>query len=141
MKNLIWILGIGFLTLGAFGQPTEANFKVSLDDASGDVQESGDEPGADVIKVSIASDGQSLKVDVVLTQDIAKLFAAKKAGPVITIHTDADNDASTGGQPFWYKKGGFEFKTSVITCLEYEDGTACMGGWSGAIKAFASSCQ
>ena len=91
----------------------------------------GDEPGKDVVKVVLKSDGKNLHVTAHLKENIAYYLKEHMAGNVITLHFDTDNDATTGGKPFWGKKAGFEYLVSLVSCIQYKDGgLACMGSVS-----------
>lgn len=110
-------------------QIQKATHTVELTDAADDVQPSGDDPGKDVVKVILDTDGQDLNITVLLAQEAVYYLKGHNAGDVIELILDADNDESTGGKPFFYQKSGFEFKIDVGACIEYENGgLACAGG-------------
>jgi hypothetical protein len=102
---------------------------VELSDAAGDVQARGDDPGKDVVKVILDTDGKNLNVTVVLAEEAVFYLKGHQAGDVIEVMLDVDSKESTGGKPFFYPKSGFEFQIEVGACIEYENGgMACSGG-------------
>jgi len=109
-----------------------------LEDAQGDVRNLSD-PGKDVIKVSIKSDGKNLDVVVTLKDDIKHYLEGHKAGAVIQLHFDMDNNPESGGKIFWTKNAGFEYVVSLRSCIRYKNGEACVGGLGGPSTGFFSS--
>lgn len=111
----------------------QAKHEVELEDPAGDVMDGDGDLGKDVRKLVISSDGTELQVTAVLEKDIAHYLAGRKAGDVLQMNIDMDNEAATGGKTFWGGKQGFEYLVSVRTCIAYKDGgEACSGGLSGA---------
>jgi hypothetical protein len=106
-----------------------------LTDAVGDVRTDGDNPGKDVARVVLDSDGESLGITAILAEPVVNYLAGYQAGDVITVLLDVDNDQTTGGKPFFYETPGFEFEIDVGACIEYEGGgMACAGGLGGAAE-------
>lgn len=117
-----------------------AEHKVALVDAAGDVRD-GDNPGKDVVKVILDSDGTNLTISVVLAKEAKFYLDGHMAGDVIEVILDTDNNPATGGKPFFYPNPGFEFLVEVGACIEYEEGgMACSGALTGskAINFFST---
>jgi hypothetical protein len=91
------------------------------------------------VKVQVASDGKELLFTVALADDIAAYLAGRKAGDVLQVNLDTDNDVATGGKTFWGGKEGFEYLVSIRACIQYENGEACVGGLSSTEKSYFSS--
>jgi hypothetical protein len=132
MKKFIMlgVLGVTIIMLAsAFAvQIQKATHTVELEDAAGDVNDSGDSPGKDVIKVILDTDGENVNIAVVLAKEAKFYLDGHMAGDVIDVILDTDNDQATGGKPFFYEKSGFEYKIQVGACIEYEGGgVACSG--------------
>lgn len=109
-----------------------AKHSVELKDSAGDVKSHGGDPGKDVVGLKIASDGANLEVTVSLGKDIGYYLEGHKAGDVIQLYLDTDNNEATGGQPFWGSKKGFEYLVGLRTCIAYRGGgEACAGGIKG----------
>jgi len=124
----------------AFTQILKAKHSIKLNDAVGDIQDHRGDPGKDVVKVILKSDGKSLNVTAVLKENISYYLVNHQASPVITMHFDIDNDTTTGGKPFWGKKSGFEYRVDLVACIKYKDGgLACLGSISAPIEGFCSS--
>lgn len=123
-------------------EAVSARHSVELKDSSGDVRNVGGDPGKDVVKVKITSDGKGLQVSVSLKKNIAYYLKGHKAGNLVQLYFDTDNDASTGGKPFWGDNKGFEYLVSVRTCIAYKGGgEACVGGLSLAPEGHFSSYE
>ncbi len=135
---LVLIIGMFFIANPAGAESIKATHFVELKDAQGDVRNLSD-PGKDVVKVSIKSDGKHLDVTVTLKDDIKHYLEGHMAGAVIQIHFDTDNNPNTGGKIFWTKNTGFEYVISLRSCIRYKNGEACVGGLGGPSTGFFSS--
>ena len=129
------------LPLSVMGEPIKAMHAVELDDPAGDVQNTNDDPGKDVVKLMLASDGKDLQVTMVLDKDISHYLVGHKAGDVLQVNIDTDNNTATGGKTFWGNKEGFEYIVRIRTCIKYKDGEACVGGFSSAHEKFFTSYE
>lgn len=142
MRNIstLFVVAVLFLVpLTVTGDPVKAKHAIELDDATGDVLNDGEEPGKDVVKLGISSDGKELLFTVLLDKNVAEYLAGNKAGDVVQVNVDADNDAGTGGKTFWGGKEGFEYVVGVRTCIKYEKGEACAGGLNSVEEGYFSS--
>jgi hypothetical protein len=132
MKQILCFCAAACLVLWAgnvHAQIQEATHKVELSDAADDVQARGNNPGKDVVKVILDTDGKNLNVTVVLAEEAEFYLKGHQAGDVIEVLLDVDSKESTGGKPVFYPKSGFEFQIEVGACIEYENGgMACSGG-------------
>jgi len=112
-------------------------------DPAGDINpintSSGTEPGFDIVKLALASDGTALKVTATLSGPPKGTFASD----VVKIYIDMDNNAATGYQTFWGHTPGFELRGALNLCIEYDNGgSACAGGMTGAkVKNFFSTLK
>ena len=136
--SLVLIIGFIFAASFACAEPIKATHAVELKDPEGDVRNLSD-PGKDVVNVSIKSDGKQLHVAITLQEEIAHYLEGHKAGAVVEIHFDTDNNPATGGEIFWTKNTGFEYVVSIRTCIKYENGEACVGGLGAPSTGFFSS--
>ncbi|MBN2103394.1 hypothetical protein JW835_05060 [bacterium] len=130
----------------AFSQTVAGRHQIVLDDPVGDVQKNEGKPGKDVVKVSITSDGENLRITAELKKKVAYYLKNQLAGPVIEMHFNTDNNDATGGIAFWGKdKKGFEYQVDLVACIKYKNGgLACLGGLGDEIEGFCSSyklCQ
>ncbi len=136
MKRILCFFAASCLVLWAgnvHAQIQEAIHRVELSDAADDVRDSGDNPGKDVVKVILDTDGTNLNFTVVLAEEAVFYLKGHQAGDVIEVLLDVDSNESTGGKPFFYPKSGFEFQIEVGACIEYENGgMACAGGLQDA---------
>ncbi len=119
-------------------EPTRATHNFELEDAEGDVSNLND-PGKDVVKVSIKTDGKYFSMKVTLKNTIKYYLEGHKAGTVVQFHLDTDNNRETGGKIFWTKNTGFEYLIGIRSCIKYKNGEACMGGLGGPSTGFFSS--
>jgi len=116
---------------------------VEWSDPAGDVKRintsGGTEPGFDIVKLALATDGTALKVTATLNGPPKGTFASD----VVKIYIDLDNNSATGYQTFWGHKPGFELKGELNMCIEYDNGgKACAGGMTGAqVKNFYSALK
>jgi hypothetical protein len=116
---------------GALAQSQSGAQAVELTDSKGDVSpittSGGEQPGFDVVKLSLTSDGQELHISAELN-DPPGSFATS----VLVLFFDVDQNPATGAQLNSYgKPKGFEYKGEVQVCIKYENGmTACSGGAS-----------
>jgi hypothetical protein len=108
---------------------------VELEDAAGDVRDSGDSPGKDVVRVILDTDGENLNIAVVLAKEAKFYLDGHMAGDVIDVILDTDNDQATGGKPFFYERPGFEYQIQVGACIEYENGGIACSGALRDVKA------
>jgi len=140
-KTFLFVTGALLFALpsAASGEAIQATHAVELEDAAGDVLNEGGDLGKDVVKLQVASDGKELLFTMVLADDVAAYLAGRKAGDVIEVNLDTDNDVATGGKTFWGDKEGFETLVSIRACIQYEDGEACVGGLSSTEKSYFSS--
>ena len=76
---------------------------------------------------------------VTLKDDITHYLEGHKAGAVLRLHFDTDNNPATGGEFFWVENTGFEYVVSIRTCIRYKNGEACMGGLGAPSTGFFSS--
>jgi hypothetical protein len=138
--TLLLVLVMGMIFMGSLtgAEPIKARHFVELEDAEGDVLDLSD-PGKDVVKVSIKSDGNHLSVAVTLKDDIKHYLEGHKAGAVIRLHFDTDNNPGTGGKFFWVENTGFEYVIILRTCIRYKNGEACVGGSREPSTGFFSS--
>ena len=81
----------------------EANYTVTQEDPAGDVINNGDNPGKDVVKVTVDTDGTNMNIIVVLAKEAKFYLDGHQAGDVINVIIDADNKSETGGKPFFYE--------------------------------------
>jgi hypothetical protein len=82
--------------------------------------------------MSVDSDGKNLVIAATLSEDVAQLLKGHKAGQVLTVYVDSDNNPATGGEATWSDKKGFELEIDPQACIKYENGSeAC----SGAVAA------
>ena len=135
---LVLLIGMVFMANLASAETIKATHTVEWADAEGDVTNL-DDPGKDVVKVSITSDGKEFSVIVTLKDDLKHYLEGHKAGAVIQLHFDMDNNKGTGGEIFWTKNTGFEYVISLRSCIRYEKGEACIGGFDDPITGFFSS--
>jgi hypothetical protein len=131
-------LGMIFMESLNGAESIKAKYFVELEDAEGDVLNLSD-PGKDVVKVSIKSDGKHLFVVVTLKDDIKYYLEGHKAGAVIRLHFDTDNNPDTGGKFFWVENTGFDYVIILRTCIRYKNGKACVGGLGQPSTGFFSS--
>ena len=129
MRYGVCLLGLALLVAAPLSgsEIKSAKGEVSFDDPTGDLQpsSSGEEPGRDVVKFHVASDGTNLSLSVTLSADVSGTMA----GEVICMYIDTDNNADTGTEASWGDRGGFEFEVDLPVCIEYENGgQACAGG-------------
>lgn len=141
MRNTFKLLGLFILITDlAFSQTVAGLYQIELNDPIGDVQVNEGKPGKDVVKVSIASDGENLQISAELKENVSCYLMDQMAGPVIEIHFNTDNNDATGGIAFWGKnKRGFECQIDLVACIKYKSGLACLGAVEGVIEGFVSS--
>ena|GEM_PF-5265217 len=140
LNLLLSFLLIFFMSSLASTQILTFKHSLELEDAVGDIREDNDDIGKDVIKVTINSDGKNLHITAVLKEKISYYLEKCKAGPVITLHFDTDNDTTTGGKTVLGKKLGFEYEVGLMACIKYKDGgIACVGSIGAPIEGYASS--
>jgi len=138
MKKLMCLgltIGMAVFTSTFAVQIQKATHTVELEDAAGDVNDSGDSPGKDVVKVILDTDGENLNIAVVLAKEAKFYLEGHMAGDVIDVILDTDNDQATGGKPFFYDKPGFEYQIQVGACIEYENGGIACSGALRDVKA------
>lgn len=122
-----------FVSQASFAETLKAKHSVEFKDAASDVLDNDGQPGKDVVKVSINSNGKNLRVKAVLKDEISHYLTKGLAGDVLTLHFDIDNNSKTGGKLFWGKSTGFEFKVGLAACIKYQNGgMACSGGLKGS---------
>jgi len=116
------------------GEIMTATDRVEMEDKAGDVRDNGDNPGKDVVKVILDTDGKNLTISVQLAEEAKVYLDGHQAGDVVEVIIDADNNTETGGKPFFYEgSGGFDFEIEVGACIEYEGGgMACSGALTGS---------
>ena len=138
--TLILVLTIGMVCVANFtsAESIKATHSFELEDAEGDVSNQSD-PGKDVVKVSIKTDGKHFFIAVTLKNNIKHYLEGHKAGTVVQFHLDTDNDQDTGGKIFWTKNTGFEYLIGIRSCIKYKNGEACMGALGGPSTGFFSS--
>jgi len=123
---------MALLPVLAVAEIQKAEHNAVLTDPANDVRE-GTDPGKDVVKVLIDSDGTNLTITTVLAKEAKYYLKGHTAGDVIRLNLDTDNDTTTGGKPFLYDTPGFEYLIEVGACIEYEGGgVVCAGGMKGA---------
>jgi hypothetical protein len=133
MRNA-WVLGV-FVAAGAraFAAPPGAPAVTSVDltDPAGDVLGiNGPGNDRDVVKLSLASDGTSVRVSATLAEDEHGDIAAS----VVDLYIDTDGDARTGGAARWGKDAtpprlGYEFRGRLSVCMAWNENIgACAGG-------------
>jgi hypothetical protein len=108
----------------------KATSGLELADPAGDVERihssSGDYPGLDVIKLTLASDGKQLKITTVL-KDPPGVFA----DTVVELYFDTDRNAKTGAALTFPPIAGLEFLAKLQACIDFDDkSAACVGGSS-----------
>jgi hypothetical protein len=140
MVNRCEVIACAFLLLFVsliFAQSPKPVATVDLTDPAGDVK---DKTGKDIVKVSLSSDGKSIKAAVTLKDDISKSISETMApGKVLEMYFDTDLKDVTGGKPMWGEKKGFEFVSTLLGCIDYEGGSsACAGGAGTKIKSLFS---
>ncbi len=124
----------------AFSQVLLGKHQIELEDPAGDVRDEDGKPGKDVVKVSITSDGEKLRVVAELKEKASFYLMNQMAGPVIEMHFNTDNNERTGGIAFWgQKKTGYEYQVNLVACIRYTNGMACLGAIEGKIEGFCSS--
>ncbi len=122
------------LALAAPQQPApvqKALHAVEWTDAAGDVgrlnTSSGTEPGFDVVKFAISSDGAQITFTATLKAPPKPTFASD----VMRIYIDTDLNKKTGAEMFWSKQPGFEYLAELDFCIMYEgDSYVCTGGFT-----------
>ncbi len=143
MGNRSGVLACAFVLLSIcfiFAQATKPVSTADLTDPAGDVT---DKAGKDILKMSVSSDGKTIKAAVTLKDDISKSISGTMApGKVLEMFFDTDSKDTTGGKPFWGNKKGFEFESTLIVCIDYEGGSsACLGGAGTKIKNLFSTTE
>jgi len=111
---------------------------VELDDAAGDMNgigtSDGEEPPLDTVHLKVASDGQRLTFEVTLAAAPGEF-----ATSALDVWIDADNDAASGVE-VRDLGGGFDYKLSLSSCVDYNNGgSACAGGMGSGAKAHWSA--
>ncbi len=133
MRTMVVLLVCTICTPGlVWGTFEQAKDSVVIPDPEGDVLDSGDNPGKDVVNVTMRSDGEQSHVDVTLKQEASYYLDGHHAGDVVLLNIDADGDATTGGELAFGKKTGFEYEVGVRAYIKYEAGEACAGALTGA---------
>lgn len=110
--------------------PVTAIHQVELTDPAGDVSPihstGGDQPGFDVVKLAVRSDGARITVTATL-KDPPGDFASD----VVRLFFDTDANPATGAEFTYPKIRGFEYRGELNACVSYADRSeACAGGMS-----------
>jgi hypothetical protein len=133
MMSMMFVLAWTMAALVAPPTQDRATHAVEWTDPAGDVRpistSDGSEPGFDVVKAGVSSDGTA----VTLTATLVAPYTGTFASDVLQVYLDTDNDPNTGAETFWSKAPGFEFKSELAVCVSYEGGgMACSGGLTGS---------
>ena len=139
---ILLLLGMCVLSADLSGEMITATHTVTQTDPAEDVRDSGDDPGKDMVKIVIDTDGTNMNITVVLDKEAKYYLDGHQAGDVVDVIIDADCNSKTGGKPFFYQgDGGFDLRIEVGMCIEYANGgTACAGalGKTKAINFFST---
>ncbi len=138
MRTVIFLLILGILLLpaGLRGEILTATHTVTQADPAGDVSDSGDDPGKDIVEVTVETDGKQMNITIVLDREAKYYLEGHQAGDVADVIIDADNNCKTGGKPFFYQgEGGFDYQIQVGMCIEYENGGIACAGALNNVKA------
>jgi len=133
MRNA-WMLGL-FVAVGARSSAAPAGpaavSSVDLSDPAGDVIGiNGPGNDRDVVKLSLASDGTSVRVSATLAADEHGDIAAS----VVDLYIDTDGNAKTGGAARWGEdatppRKGYEYRGRLSVCMAWNENIgACAGG-------------
>lgn len=111
-------------------EPVRAAGTVELPDAEGDMgpisTSSGEEPGLDVVRLALKSDGARLHVAATL-----KGSPGRFATSVVDLYVDTDARPETGARIDFGKNGGFEYLVTLQLCMAYEGGGQACSGAAG----------
>jgi hypothetical protein len=136
-------LGLALAAPQAPPQIQKATHAVEWTDAAGDVESintsDGKEPGFDVVKLAISSDGTAITFSATIKSPAKPKFASD----VVQVYFDTDRNPKTGVTTFWSKKPGFEYRGALDFCIEYDNGgSACQGSFGGAkIKGYYGAME
>jgi hypothetical protein len=132
-----WVLGLcvaaGTRVFAAPAAPAGAAAVTSVDltDPAGDVNKiNGPGNDRDVVKLSLASDGTSVRVSATLAEDEHGDMAAS----VVDLYIDTDGNAKTGGAAPWGAKAtpprqGYEYRGRLSVCMAWDGSIgSCSGG-------------
>jgi hypothetical protein len=134
MRNT-WMLGLFVVAAGTrlLAAPAGAAAVPSVDltDPAGDVIKiNGPGNDRDVVKLSLDSDGTSVRVSATLSEDEHGDMAAS----VVDLYIDTDGNAKTGGAARWGEdatppRQGYEYRGRLSVCMAWNENIgSCAGG-------------
>ena len=126
IQRLMFVLALSAIGLDA--QTRSATGSIELTDPAGDVApietSNGSQPGVDIIKLSITSDGKQISVATTLASGSGRLSSG-----FLELYFDTDRSTKTGVTLLNPEIGGFDLRGELDACAAYNDrSSGCIGG-------------